>query len=138
MNKFVAFVAAGVLSASALVAGTASAENGNSAFAQMVANNSTSAPAASDTVGYGYNAGFITKAAHQSNVKVIYVGELSQADKASFLDRAKANPASVQALRSEIAQNADLVRGLQVRNLKVSDVIGASHALDGSTTYIIR
>lgn len=143
MNKFVAFAAAGVLSVSALIAGQASAqENENSAFAQMVRANTygTSAPAASDNsaVGYGYNPGFLAKASRGSDVSIRYLSELSQAEKASFQDRAKLNPASVQAVRSEISSNAGLVRGLNEQNVKVQDVIGASRAADGSVTYIVR
>ncbi len=139
MNKFVAFAAAGVLSVSAMIAGQAAAqENENSAFAQMV--NGGSAPAAATgTVGYGYNAGFLSKASsHSSNVSIRYTGELSQAEKASFQDRAKADPSAVKALQAEIAQNADVVRGLQDRNVNVKDVIGSLRAVDGSTTYIVR
>jgi hypothetical protein len=140
MNKFVAYAAAGVLSVSALIAGQAAAqENENSAFAQMVNQNSGSAP--SDTgskVGYGYNAGFLAKASHSTTVSIRYTGELSQAEKASFQDRAKADPSAVKALQAEIAQNADVVRGLQDRNVSVKNVIGAQRAADGSTTYIIR
>lgn len=140
MNKFVAFAAAGVLSVSALVSGQAFAqENENSAFAQMVNQNSGSAPAeAGSKVGYGYNAGFLTKASHSSNVSVRYTSELSQAEKSSFQDRAKADPSAVKALQAEIAQNADVVRGLQDRNVSVKNVIGAQRAADGSTTYIVR
>ncbi|HWU62022.1 MAG TPA: hypothetical protein VN112_08380 [Ensifer sp.] len=140
MNKFVAFAAAGVLSVSALIAGQASAqENENSAFAQMVNQNAQGAPAAHNaSVGYGYNQGFLTKASSSSAVSIRYLGELSQAEKATFQDRAKADTGAVQALRSEIAQNGDVVRGLQDRNVKVQDVIGAVRAADGSTTYIVR
>ena len=139
MNKFVAFAAAGVLSVSALIAGQAAAqENENSAFAQMVSQNSGSAPAEAGKVGYGYNAGFLAKASHASNVSVRYTSELTQAEKASFQDRAKADPSAVKALQAEIAQNADVVRGLQDRNVNVGNVIGAQRAADGSTTYIVR
>jgi long-subunit fatty acid transport protein len=143
MNKFVAYAAAGVLSVSALIAGQAAAqENENSAFAQMTsANTYGTSAAASDAgskVGYGYNAGFLAKASHSSNVSIRYTSELSQAEKASFQDRAKADPSAVQALQAEIAQNADVVRGLQDRNVSVKNVIGAQRAADGSTTYIIR
>ena len=138
MNKFVAFAAAGVLSVSALIAGQAAAqENENSAFAQMV--NGGSAPSSeAGKVGYGYNAGFLAKASHSSNVSVRYSSEFSQAEKASFQDRAKADPSAVKALQAEIAQNADVVRGLQDRNVSVKNVIGAQRAADGSTTYIVR
>ena len=139
MNKFVAFAAAGVLSVSALIAGQAAAqENENSAFAQMV--NGGSAPAAATgSVGYGYNAGFLSKASsHSSNVSIRYVSELSQAEKASFQDRAKADPSAVKALQAEVAQNADVVRGLQDSNVSLTNVIGAVHAADGSTVYIVR
>ncbi len=143
MNKFVAFAAAGVLSVSALIAGQAAAqENENSAFAQMTRANAygNSAPAASDNtaVGYGYNPGFLAKASHSSNVSIRYVSELSQAEKASFQDRAKADPSAVKALQAEIAQNADVVRGLQDSDVSVKNVIGAQRAADGSTTYIVR
>ena len=142
MNKFAAFAAVGALAVSALIAGQAAAEdNENSAFAQMVAANTYGASASasqSGTVGYGYHAGFIAKAAHQSNVSVRNVGELPQAEKASFLDRAKADAGAVQALRAEIAQNGDVVRGLQERNVKLDNVIGSIKAADGSTTYIVR
>lgn len=141
MKKFAAFAAAGVLSVSALVAGQAFADNENSAFAQAArANTFTltgSAPAA-DTVGYGYHAGFLSKAAHQSNVNVLYLGDLSQADKAIFVDRAKAEPASVKALQAQITQNPEVLRGLNERNINVSNVIGVSQAADGSTTYIVH
>jgi len=138
MNKFVAFAAAGVLSVSALIAGQASAqENENSAFAQMV--NGGSAPSsAAGKVGYGYHQGFLTKASGSSAVSIRYTSELSQAEKASFQDRAKADPSAVKALQAEIAQNGDVVRGLQDRNVNVKNVIGAQRAADGSTTYIVR
>jgi hypothetical protein len=141
MNKFAAFAAAGVLSVSALVAGQAAADNENSAFAQAARENTftlTSQAPASDTVGYGYNAGFISKSAHQNAVSVRYLGELSLAEKARFSDRAKADPSAVQALQAQIRQNADAVRGLNERNVSLSNVIGASQALDGTTTYIVR
>ena len=143
MNKFVAFAAAGVLSVSALIAGQAAADdNENSAFAQMVRENTyqTSSPAASNNsaVGYGYNAGFLAKASHSSNVSIRYVSELSKADKASFLDRAKADPSAVKALQAEVAQNADVLRGLQDSNVNLKNVIGSVRAIDGSTTYIVR
>ncbi len=141
MNKFAAFAAAGVLSVSALLSGQAFADNENSAFAQMVRANtySTSAPASEDgAVGYAYKPGFLAKAAHESNVSIRYTSELPLAEKASFQDRAKNDPSAVQALRSEIAQNADVVRGLQERNVNVQDVIGSLRAADGSMTYIVR
>ena len=141
MNKFAAFAAAGVLSVSALVSGQAFADNENSAFAQMTRANAygTSAPASeTGSVGYGYNPGFLAKASHSSNVNIRYTSELSQAEKASFQDRAKADPSAVKTLQAEIAQNADVVRGLQDRNVNVKNVIGAQRAADGSTTYIVR
>lgn len=141
MNKFVAFAAAGVLSVSALVSSQALADNENSAFAQMVRANTygTTAPASDNgSVGYAYKPGFLAKAAHSSNVSIRYASELPLAEKASFQDRAKNDSSAVQALRAEIAQNADVVRGLQDRNVSVQNVIGAIHAADGSTTYIIR
>ncbi len=141
MNKFAAFAAAGVLSVSALISGQAFAENENSAFAQMTLANAygTTAPASENgAVGYGYNPGFLARASHSSNVSIRYSAELPRAEKASFLGRAKADPSAVQALQAEIAQNADVVRGLQDRNVSVKNVIGAQRAADGSTTYIIR
>lgn len=141
MKKFAAFAAAGVLSVSALVAGQAFAGNENSAFAQAVrANTYTltgSAPAA-DTVGYGYQPGFIAKASHQSAISVRYLNELTKADKARVADRAKADPAAVKALQAQISQNADVVRGLNERNINLSNVIAVSQAADGSSTYIVR
>ncbi len=139
MNKFAAFAAAGVLSVSALVSGQAFAENENSAFRQMMNANMYGTPASSTgTVGYGYNSGFLAKASHENSVSIRYTAELPRAEKASFLERAKADPSAVEALQAEIAQNADVVRGLQDRNVSVKNVIGAQHAADGSTTYIIR
>ena len=141
MNKFAAFAAAGVLSVSALMSGQAFADNENSAFEQMIRANmygNSAASTQSGTVGYGYNPGFLAKASHSSNVNIRYTNELSKAEKASFQDRAKADPSAVQALQAEIAQNADVVRGLQDRNVSVKNVIGAQRAADGSTTYIIR
>ena len=138
MNKFVAFAAAGVLSVSALIAGQASAlENRDTAFPQITQSGSAPSSAAGK-VGYGYNAGFLAKASYSSTVNVRYTSELSRAEKATFLDRAKADPSAVQALQAEIAQNADVVRGLQDRNVSVQNVIGAQRAADGSTTYIVR
>lgn len=137
MNKFVAYAAAGVLSVSALIAGQAVAQENDTAFPQIV--NSGSAPSsAAGKVGYGYNAGFLAKASHSSNVNIRYTSELSQAEKATFQDRAKADPSGVTALQAEIAQNADVVRGLQDRNVNVKNVIGAQRAADGSTVYIVR
>lgn len=141
MNKFAAFAAAGVLSVSALVSGQAFADNENSAFAQMTRANAygTSAPASeAGTVGYGYNPGFLAKASHESAVNVRYVNELSRSERQSALDRASADPAAVQALQSGISKNASVLRGLQERNINLSNVIGTINALDGSTTYIIR
>lgn len=137
MTKFVALIAAGVLSASALVAGQALADNPNSAFNQVVKQTS-GASQASDTLGYGYHAGYISKAAGQNSVSIRSVDELSDAAKASFLDGASQDPAAVQALQAKIAQDANLVRGLQDRHVNVADVIGTSRAFDGSTTYIVR
>lgn len=137
MNKFVAYAAAGVLSVSALIAGQAAAQENDTAFPQIV--NGGSVPSSeAGKVGYGYNAGFLTKASHSSNVSVRYTSELSQAEKSSFQDRAKADPSAVKALQAEIAQNADVVRGLQDRNVSVKNVIGAQSAADGSITYIVR
>ncbi|MCD2176643.1 hypothetical protein [Rhizobium sp. C1] len=142
MNKFVAFAAAGVLSVSALVSGQAFAGNNeNSAFAQMVrANTYGHSAQASDagTVGYGYNPGFLSKASRDSSVTIRYTNELPRAERVSVIDRAKADPATVEALRSDIRQNESVLRGLQARNVNVDSVIGANHAADGSTIYIIR
>lgn len=137
MNKFAAFAAAGLLSASALVAGQALAEdNPTSAFANVPLYGSSAS--SSDTVGYGYSAGFVSRAARQDNVHVTRVDELSDASKAIFLDKADADPASLQALHAQIAQNSNVVRGLKDRNVNVSDVIGTERAADGSVTYIVR
>lgn len=141
MKNFAAFAAAGVLSVSALVAGQAFADNENSAFAQAARANTfalTASAPASDTVGYGYHAGFISGGAHASNVSVRYLGDLSHADKAIFVDHAKAEPAAVKGLQAQIAQNAAVVRGLNERNISVSSVIGATKNADGSMTYIVR
>jgi molybdopterin converting factor small subunit len=141
MNKFAAFAAAGVLSVSALIAGQASAENENSAFAQMVQENTyghSSSASSSGTVGYGYNAGFIARAAHQSSVNVRYVSELSDAVRQTYLDRAAADPAAVKALQSQISSQGDVLRGLQERNISLGNVIGSISAADGSVTYIVR
>lgn len=141
MNKFAAFAASGVLSVSALISGQAFADNENSAFAQMTRANAygTSAPVSeTGTVGYGYNPGFLAKASHESDVNVRYLNELSRSERQSALDRASADPASVQALQAGISKNASVLRGLQERNINVSNVIGTINALDGSTTYIIR
>ncbi|MCD2174612.1 hypothetical protein [Rhizobium sp. C4] len=141
MNKFVAFAAAGVLSVSALIAGQAAAQENDTAFPQMV-HSSTHAPSpaasSNKAVGYGYNQGFLAKASNSGNVSIRYASELSRAEKESFQDRAKADPSAVQALQAEIAQNADVVRGLQDRNVNLKNVIGAQRAADGSTTYIVR
>ncbi|MCD2174613.1 hypothetical protein [Rhizobium sp. C4] len=141
MNKFTAFAAAGILSFSALIAGQAAAQENDTAFPQMIhPNTQASSPAASSNkaVGYGYNQGFLAKASNSGNVSVRYTNELSQAEKSSFQDRAKADPSAVKALQAEIAQNADVVRGLQDRNVSLKNVIGAQRATDGSTTYIVR
>ena len=141
MNKFAAFAAAGVLSVSALISGQAFADNENSAFAQMTRANAygTTAPASeTGTVGYGYNPGFLAKASHESAVNVRYVSELSRTERQAALDRASADPAAVQALQAGISKDASVLRGLQERNISLSNVIGTSNALDGSTTYIVR
>jgi hypothetical protein len=141
MNKFAAFAAAGVLSVSALISGQAFAENENSAFAQMTRANTygTMAPASENSaVGYGYNPGFLAKASHESAINVRYVSELSKPDRQAALDRASADPAAVQALQAGISKNTSVLRGLQERNISLSNVIGSRTALDGSVTYIVR
>lgn len=141
MNKFAAFAAAGVLSVSALISGQAFADNENSAFAQMTNANTygTTAPASTaGAVGYGYNPGFLAKASHESAVSVRYVNELSRTERQAALDRAAADPAAVQALQAGISKDTSVLRGLHERNISLSNVIGASTALDGSVTYIIR
>lgn len=141
MNKFAAFVAAGVLSVSALVSGQAFADSEDSAFPQMTHANAygTTAPASeAGTVGYGYNPGFLAKASHESAVNVRYVNELSRSERQAALDRASADPAAVQALRAGISKNPSVLHGLQERNISLNNVIGSSSALDGSTTYIVR
>ncbi len=141
MNKFAAFAAAGVLSVSALISGQAFAENENSAFAQMTRANTygTTAPASENSaVGYGYNPGFLAKASHESAINVRYVSELSKPDRQAALDRASADPAAVQALQAGISKDTSVLRGLQERNISLSNVIGSRTALDGSVTYIVR
>lgn len=141
MNKFAAFAAAGVLSVSALISGQAFAENENSAFAQMTRANTygATAPASENgTVGYGYNPGFVARASRESSVSVRYVSELPRSQRQAALDRASADPAAVQSLQAEISRNASVLRGLQERNISLHNVIGATNALDGSTTYIVR
>ena len=141
MNKFAAFAAAGVLSVSALISGQAFADNENSAFAQMTRANAygTTAPASeTGSVGYGYNPGFLAKASHESAVNVRYVSELSRTERQAALDRASADPGAVQALQAGISKDPSVLRGLQERNISLSNVIGTSNALDGSTTYIVR
>lgn len=76
MNKFTAFAAAGIMATTALFAFQASADDGsssdneNSAFAQMVRENTYDvAPAAthaSSGYAYGYKAGTLTKASQAS------------------------------------------------------------------------
>jgi len=141
MNKFAAFAAAGVLSVSALISGQAFAENENSAFAQMTRANTygTTAPASENSaVGYGYNPGFLAKASHESAINFRYVSELSKPDRQAALDRASADPAAVQALQAGISKDTSVLRGLQERNISLSNVIGSRSALDGSVTYIVR
>ncbi|MET3613747.1 hypothetical protein ABID16_002076 [Rhizobium aquaticum] len=87
MNKFTAFAAAGIMATTALFAFQASADDGssseneNSAFAQMVRDNTyDQAPAATNHTatgyGYGYKAGTLSKvekakAAHKSTVEEV-------------------------------------------------------------------
>jgi hypothetical protein len=137
MNNFYKVMAAGILTVSAL-GGTAFAENENSAFAQAATASVYGQQAAqqSGSFGYGYQAGFLNKASHNDGVKVSYIGDLTKAEAEMVKSSAAAEPGRVQALQAGI--DANVAKGLQARNISVSDVIGVSKALDGSTTYIVR
>ncbi|MCD2179922.1 hypothetical protein [Rhizobium sp. C1] len=141
MNKFTAFAAAGLMAATALFAVQASAEdNENSAFAQMVAENAdSSAPAAHQAYGYGYKEGILTRvSAKASDVTVYRLGELPDAQRDFFRDRAKAEPARVAALQEKIKANHAVSHALMAENVQISSVIGKIKAADGSTAYVIR
>lgn len=145
MNKFTAFAAAGVLATTALFAAQASAEdNENSAFAQMVANNTyASAPAAStganDAYGYASKPGVLTRvSAKTSDVTVYRLGELPDAQRVMLRDRAKAEPARVAALQEKIKASPSLRNALLAENVQISSVIGQIKGADGSTAYVVR
>jgi len=145
MNKFTAFAAAGVLATSALFAVQASAqENENSAFAQMVGENTyAAAPAAHEgaknAYGYGYQAGTLSRvAAKTSDVTVYRLGELNKADREMYRDRAKADPARVAALQEEIKASPAIRNALTAENVQISSVIGEIKGADGSTAYVVR
>jgi hypothetical protein len=148
MNKFTAFAAAGVLATTALFGAQAFAgDNENSAFAQMVRENTyTEAPAAHHTAnpgyGYGYKSGFVERAAKGSeagsNVTVYRLGELSDAERSIYRDQAAGNPDRVEALQAEIKASPAVRDALVAKNVQISSVIGEIKGADGSTAYVVR
>jgi hypothetical protein len=145
MKKFNAFAAAGLLAATALVAGQAAAENGNSAFAQATGQaDYTQAPMvqhpggsmdAPSTYGYGYEAGVMTHFAKPDGVKVYRLGELSKAERAEFRN---ATPGHARAIQADIRADHSLRNALVAQNVQISSVVGEIHAADGSTAYVVR
>lgn len=145
MNKFTAFAAAGVMATTALFTVQASAqENENSAFAQMVADNTYAAAPAMAGAGstgyaYGYAPGTLTRVSDErSDVTVYRLGELSKADRAMYRDRANANPDRVAALQEQINASPSLRSALLAENVQISSVIGEIKGADGSTAYVVR
>lgn len=145
MNKFTAFAAAGVLATSALFAVQASAqENENSAFAQMVGENAygtaqAANAGAKNAFGYGYQAGTLSRvSAKTSDVTVYRLGELSDAEREMYRDRAMAEPARVAALQEQIKASPAVHDALMAANVQISSVIGEIKGADGSTAYVVR
>lgn len=145
MNKFTAFAAAGVLATTALFAVQASADdNENSAFAQMVNENTyAAAPVSHDNAknayGYGYHAGTLSRvSAKTSDVTVYRLGELSDAERSMYRDQAKAEPARVAALQEQIKATPAVRNALLAENVQISSVIGEIKSADGSTAYVVR
>lgn len=145
MNKFTAFAAAGVLATTALFAVQASAdENENSAFAQMVSENTYAAAPAShegahNAYGYGYQPGTLSRvSAKTSEVTVYRLGELPDAQRSMFRDKAKAEPARVAALQEQIKASPAVRNALTAENVQISSVIGEIKGADGSTAYVVR
>ncbi|MCD2174615.1 hypothetical protein [Rhizobium sp. C4] len=145
MNKFTAFAAAGVLATTALFAVQASADdNENSAFAQMVSENTyAAAPAAHEgahkAYGYGYQAGTLSRvSAKTSDVAVYRLGELNKAEREMYSDRANADPARVAALQEQIKASPAVRNALLAKNVQISSVIGEIKGADGSTAYVLR
>ena len=144
MNKFTAFAAAGVLATTSLLGVQAFADdNENSAFAQMVRENTyAEAPAAHQTAhtgyGYGYKPGFVARATKGSDVTVYRLGELSDAERSMYRDRASAEPARVEALQASIKASPAVRDALLARNVQISSVIGEIKGADGSTAYVVR
>ena len=149
MNKFTAFAAAGIMATTALFAFQASAddatssENENSAFAQMVRDNTYDlAPAAthaSSGYAYGYKEGTLTKVSQANpDVTVYRLRDLSESDRSIYRSRASAEPARVAALQAKINATPSLRSALLAENVQISSVIGKVKAADGSTAYIVR
>lgn len=147
MKKLYAFAAAGILATTALVAGQASAENGNSAFAHATHQSEfnqaplmqySAAPntgaAMGTSYGYGYKSGVMTRVS-QPEVTVYHLRDLSKAERVSF---ANSSPSEVRAVQADIHADSSVRSALEAQNVQVSNVIGAIHGADGSTAYVVR
>lgn len=149
MKKLHTFAAAGILAATALVAGQAAAENGNSAFAQAThqaefnqaplmrystAPNSGADMATGNSYGYGYESGAMTRMS-QPEVTVYHLRDLSKAERVSFRN---SSPSEVRAVQADIRADSSVRSALVSQNVQVSNVIGVIHGADGSTAYVVR
>lgn len=94
-------------------------------------------PASADGYGYGYKAGFVSKAVANDGVTIRRANELSRAHK-SEAQNASANDPRVQALQSEIRQDASLVKAFDARGINIDNVVGSYTPLSGNTVYIVR
>lgn len=151
MKKLYAFAAAGILATTALVAGQASAENGNSAFAHATHQAEfNQAPlrlhsTAPDSVmpdnygtrsyGYGYEPGMMSRMAQPDNVTVYHMRDLSKAERAQFRNPTRSE---VRAIHADISSNRAVRNALMAQNVEISNVVGVIHAADGSTAYVVR
>jgi hypothetical protein len=135
MTKFTTIIAASALSAAALIAGQASADNENSGFADLARQHSTM----TDQTMTGHHASYANMGMRSNDmVSVRYINELSKHEGASVLERAEANPAGVVALQAKIRSDRSALHSLEARNVQINNVIDAISAANGDVIYIVR